>query len=83
MIWQDIVISVITVLFSYALIPQISHGFKHKKKTITLQTSLITFVGLYAIGICFLTLGLYYSALMDFLAGTLWFIIFLQGILYR
>ena len=83
MIWQDIVISISTLLFSYALIPQIIHGFRNKKKTITTQTSVITFVGLYTISVCFFTLKLYLSAIMDFVSGSLWLIIFLQGILYK
>ena len=83
MTWQDITISIAVILFSYALIPQIYEGFKTKKSTITIQTSLITFVCLYVIGIVYFTLRLYFSMIMTFLTATLWFILFIQSIIYK
>lgn len=81
--WQDIVIALIGICFSYALIPQVNYGFKSKKKTITIQTSLITFIGAYIISIVYLTLKLYFSAIIGFITGTLWLLLFIQGIIYR
>ena len=68
---------------SYALIPQVYQGFKVKKSLITIQTSLITTIAIYSMTIAFFSLGLYFSAIMDFIIGTLWLIIFIQGIIYR
>ena len=36
MIWQDVVIAIVNILFSYALIPQVYKGFKHKKGFVVL-----------------------------------------------
>ena len=82
MVWQDIIISISQILFSIALLPQIYLGFKNRKCSITLMTSVPTFIGLYAISFCFYTLSLYFSAIISLVAGTLWFILFLQRIIY-
>ncbi|HRZ86034.1 MAG TPA: hypothetical protein P5277_04630 [Candidatus Paceibacterota bacterium] len=83
MSWQDITISILTLLFGYALIPQVYHGFKIKKTTITIQTALITCLGLYILAITFLTLNFYFSFAMDLFTGTLWLVLLIQCIVYR
>lgn len=83
MIWQDIVITISNILFSYALIPQVFLGFKNKKALISLQTSTLTSFGLAAMSISFLTLGLYFSAIVSFVSFSLWIFLLIQGILYR
>ncbi len=82
MVWQDIVIAVCTVLFGYALIPQVVMGFRKKKGLINLQTAAITTAGLYSIAICFLTLKMYFSSAANFISGTFWLILLLQRIKY-
>jgi len=82
MVWQDYVFTFATILFGYALIPQIYHGFKHKKKTITLQTSIITVFGLLAVAVTFYTLDLIISSIVNIFIAILWFILFIQGIIY-
>lgn len=83
MTWQDIVLSMTIILASYALIPQVIHGFKIKRGLITYQTSIIYAVAIYTAAIVFLTLGLYFSALMDFIIGTLWLVLLIQKIMYK
>ena len=46
MVWQDYLLSGVTVAFGYALVPQIIKGFKEKRANITIQTSAISTVGL-------------------------------------
>lgn len=82
MIWQDGVISVANVLFSVSLIFQAYYGFKEKTGPIKFQASVPTFVGLFAMSIAFWSLGLYSSAAISILNGTLWFVLFIQRILY-
>ena len=82
MVWQDIVIFTIMILFSYALVPQVYLGFKKKKGFVNLQTSLITFIGMYILSFIYFTLNLYFSAIIGIVTGTLWFILFLQRIIY-
>ncbi|HLC54660.1 MAG TPA: hypothetical protein VJK07_03490 [Candidatus Nanoarchaeia archaeon] len=83
MVWQDIVIALANVVFIFALSQQVYHGFKLKKTTITPYNSFPTFIGLYVMSLSFFTLGLYYSSLTAFLAGTLWLILYIQHFLYR
>ena len=44
---------------------------------------MITTVGLYITAIVFLTLKLYFSAIMNFITGTLWLILLSQRIKYK
>jgi glycerol-3-phosphate responsive antiterminator len=82
MVWQDITITIANLLFTYALVPQVYHGFKTKKKTVVIQTSLLTTLGLYSIGIAFITLGLLFSGIVSTINATLWALILIQGLIY-
>ena len=81
--WQDIVLMILSVLFSYALIPQIIQGYKTKKGVMNFQTSTITFIGLYFNAIIFISLGLYFSATTLFIASSLWYVLLVQKIIYK
>ncbi|MFA6427746.1 MAG: hypothetical protein WCW16_04900 [Candidatus Magasanikbacteria bacterium] len=83
MIWQDIVITIASIVFSLALFPQVYYGFKNKKGTITHSTSVPTFLGLYVIAITYFSLGLYFSAGMSVVTATLWLIFFIQRVKYK
>ena len=82
MIWQDIVISIANVLFTYSLIKQVYHGFKKRKGFLTIQSSLLTTLGLYIMAFAMLTLKLYGSAIIMGINGTLWLMLFFQRIIY-
>jgi len=81
--WQDIAITTIMILFAYALVPQIARGFKLKKRLVSIQTSLITFLGMYVLSYIYLTLKLNFSTIVSLITGTLWLILFIQGIIYK
>ncbi len=83
MTWQDIVIALANLVFSIALLVQVYYGFKEKSGPIKYYTSVPTFLGLFAISITFLTLSLYFSASVTFLAGIMWFILFIQRVIYQ
>ena len=83
MVWQDILISVANVLFSYSLIHQVYHGFKKKEGAMTLTASSLTTIGLYAFSFAFYTLGLYASTIISIFNGTLWLTLFIQRIIYQ
>lgn len=70
-------------MFSYALIPQVYHGFKTKRGSMVFQTALFTTIGLYASCIAFFTLNLFFSGIICAINGTLWFILLLQKIKYK
>lgn len=83
MIWQDVVVAVANVLFMYSLAHQVRHGFRTRKGTVTLVTSSLTAVGLYAIAAAFFTLSLFLSAGAAFVNGVLWTVLFVQGVMFR
>lgn len=83
MTWHDTIITICIIFFSYALVPQIYQGFKQKKGFINLQTSLITFIGMYVLAFTYFKLDLIFSTIMAMIAGTLWLILFIQKINYK
>jgi hypothetical protein len=83
MLWQDIVITIANILFSYALIPQVYHGFKTKQGVMTLQTAILTTIGLFACAIAFTTINLLFSGIISALNGTLWAILLIQKLIYK
>lgn len=83
MVWQDIVITIVIIFFSYALIPQIIKGFKEKRKLIAFQTTSITSLGMFIISITYLTLDLLFSSIIAFITAIFWAILFIQGIIYK
>jgi len=83
MVWQDILLSLSNILFTYSLTWQVYYGFKNKKGYLTLQSSFITTVGLFVISFTFLSLGLYFAAIVSLINGTLWYILLLQRMIYH
>ena len=81
--WQDIAITIISVIFGIALAPQVIHGFKTKKKIINFSTALITFMGAFVIAAIYLTLNLYSAMVIQLILGGLWLVLFIQSIIYR
>ena len=83
MVWQDIVISIVNIVFTIALVPQVYDGFKLKKGFVTSATSVPTFIGLYVMAITFYTLQLYYSSIVTVVAGLIWTILYIQRVIYK
>ena len=81
MVWQDIIIAVANILFGYSLVWQVYCGFKKKKALISLQSSFLTALGLYAVA--YFSLNLILSTVIGVFNGTLWLILFIQGIIYE
>jgi len=82
MLWQDIVITIASIIFSISLFPQVYLGFKNKKGYITFATYIPTFIGLYVVCVTYFTLGLFLSAVMCFITGTIWLILFFQRLIF-
>ncbi len=82
MLWQDMVLTIVSIIFSLSLVPQIYQGFKEKIGPIRYQTSVPTFLGLFVITGVYLTLHLYFSAAMSFFTGVAWFLLCLQRMTY-
>jgi hypothetical protein len=83
MVWQDIIIAVANILFGYSLAYQVYKGFREKKGFLSLQTSSLTTIGLYALAVAYLTLNLYVSTIIATFNATMWLILFIQGLIYK
>ena len=83
MIWQDIIIAIANILFGYSLAFQVYKGFKDKKGYLALQVSFLTAIGLFALAFSFFTLNLIFSTIIATFNGTMWLLLFIQGILYK
>lgn len=83
MAWQDTIITLSIIAFSYALIPQITKGFKLKKPLVSFQTALITSLGMFVLAATYFTLGLFFSTIMAFITGGMWSILLIQSKIYR
>lgn len=79
----DIILAIVSLSFVYALIPQVILGFKTKKGLINIQTSTITFIGMYVVTICYFLLHLYFASIINFILGSLWLTLFIQGVKYE
>lgn len=75
--WQDIVIMVVSLLFSVMLLPQLHDAIEGKAQTNRL-TSVSTGSGLVVMGSCYITLGLVLSAMSVFLTAFVWFLLALD-----
>ena len=81
--WQDFVFTGASVAVSYALIPQVYHGYKNKVKTITKQTGIITAVGLMTMSGAYYSLDLDFSTITTVAAATLWGTLTFQSFKYK
>lgn len=83
MVWQDIIITIVNIIFAYALIPQVYQGFKNKKGYINIQTGLLNTLGMYAMAFAFFSLNLTFSWIIGTFNATMWLLLFIQGIIYK
>ena len=78
--WQDIVMMLACLGFSYSLIPQIIYNIKYNSVGLSWQTIIITCFGMICMSICFYSLKLFYTAAMNTLSSICWIIILSQKI---
>jgi hypothetical protein len=82
MVWQDALISIASLAFTVSLLPQLYSGFREKKGPIKSQTSVPTFLGLFAVSYAYFTLSLFFSAAVCFFTGVIWLALFVQRVMY-
>jgi len=75
MIWQDVVIAVVSILFGFILIPQFK-DLLSGKIYINLYTAGLTTIGLYILAVTFLTMQFWISFISDIFSGTMWLLLF-------
>lgn len=79
---RDIILTICSIAFGYALIPQVIYSFRKKMGTVTLQTSAITCTGLYTIAGVYVSLNLWFAAAACAITATLWLILLIQRLIY-
>ncbi|PIN77349.1 hypothetical protein COV15_02165 [Candidatus Woesearchaeota archaeon CG10_big_fil_rev_8_21_14_0_10_34_12] len=67
--WQDILISIASIIFAYSIIPQIGYCYKTKKGLVNLQLSILTTIGMIAVTVAYFTLHLYFSGIIRVFVG--------------
>lgn len=80
--WQDIVVSIASIIFVYAMIPQIIYGFKTKKGLISIQFSLLNILAMTSLVVVYTSFGLVFSTVLSILITLLWFILLVQRLKY-
>jgi len=76
--WQDWVIAGCAAAFSWALVPQIVRGFRHRVGYVTWPTAAVTALGCYALAGTCLTLRLPVAAALDAACGAAWTVLLWQ-----
>ncbi len=80
---SDILATIANIIIAYSLIPQVFHGFKHKKQGIILQTSLLTTIALTMLAISFFSLKLLFAGSIATLNALMWLTILIQRLIYK
>ena len=81
MIWQDVVIAVISILFGFILIPQLKDVWKGG--SLNVYTAGLTTIGLYILAATFVTMGFWISVIADIFSGTIWLLLFVLSVLHK
>ncbi|MFO7676893.1 MAG: hypothetical protein R6V50_00705 [Thermoplasmatota archaeon] len=79
--WQDIVISVVCLLFGFILLPLLRDIWRGG--SINIYTAGLTTVGLYVMGYAFFTLELWISFIAEIFSGTIWLLLFILSVKHR
>lgn len=73
--WQDIVISIVGLMFGVILFPQLKDVWKGKT-ILNLYSASLTTLGLFILAFTFATMDLWFSFVADFFSATVWFLLF-------
>jgi len=73
--WADIVISIVSTCFGFMILPQVADSFKGKS-FVNVYTAGMTAVGLVSIGIAYLAINLWVSAISTFFSCCMWILLF-------
>jgi len=76
MLWQDIVIAVVSLLFGFILIPQLKDMWRDKS-ILNIYTAGLTTIGLFILAITFYTLNLWISVVAETFSAIIWLLLFI------
>jgi hypothetical protein len=83
MVWQDIAITLVSVVFAYAIIPQIIYGFRKRRGVITYQFSILNILAMIVLTIVYFGLNLIFSTIISTIITIFWIILLIQKIKYK
>ncbi len=79
---SDLILTICSIAFGYALVPQIIYGFRNKLGTVTIQTSTVTSAGLYTIAGVYLYQQFWFASVACAATATLWLVLLMQRLVY-
>ncbi len=82
MIWQDVIVSLASIIFAYAMIPQIIYGFKTKKGLISIQFALLNIIAMIGLIVVYANFNLTYSTVLNVIITILWAVLLIQRLAY-
>ncbi|OIO20279.1 MAG: hypothetical protein CO029_00290 [Candidatus Magasanikbacteria bacterium CG_4_9_14_0_2_um_filter_41_10] len=82
MLWQDLTLTVVSIILSLAMLPQLYHGYTQKKGYMHHATSIPTVLGLYVLCFVYFSLGLVFSTVVTFFTATMWVVLLMQRVRY-
>ena len=74
---------IVSIGFAYSLIPQIILNHKNKKVFISNQTIFITTIGIIIACICYVTLNMFLTTIINAIVGSCWIYIGIQKLIYK
>ncbi len=81
MLWQDIVIAIVSLLFGFMLFPQLRDVIS--SKSVNVYTAGLTTVGLFTLATTFFTLEMWITVIAEIFSGTVWFLLFLFSVINK
>jgi len=76
MLWQDIIIALVSLLFGFILLPQLKDVWSGKT-ILNSFTAALTTVGLFILAATFFTLNLWISVAAETFSGVIWLLLFI------
>ena len=81
MIWQDVLIAIVSILFGFILLPQLKDVWK--SGSLNVYTAGLTTIGLYILAATFATMGFWISVFADLFSGTIWLLLFILSAVHK
>ncbi len=80
---QDYLMTIVGIMFSYSLIPQILRCIKLKSaKELSWNFLIITFIGMVIVSVCILTMKCYFTFVVDIITSIFYMILIILKIKY-
>ena len=79
---METILTITTIILSYSLVPQVIKSIRERSVKISLQTLIVSSVGVWTLSVCFLIMGLTFNGLANSLGALLWSILLLMKLIW-